>query len=462
MEVDYSELKPGVHLFVGDKKIKSLSVAASQQWLDLGLLSEGRNKSAETLLASVAWVHIALTHRRNMIGEISVDWEHNQEAVEQPPFMFNIDRELPRIDQAVQLGGVAYLYKLRRGARMLGLRWLDPDAVTPDDLSLTVEGYGRYWYTTVNGPEAIMAKDLIRIYNPGQREHDPEPSAGKAASLAGQILLGMGETADTFFDTNGLPIIAVIVPDATAPEQIDSIQDRFRRLFQSRRSRSGNKTVGLREGTKIEKISFAPKDLAMTELEDSKIDAILLAHGVPPAITRRDVNRAEAELKMMQFVGTVAARLQMITNTINEDPDIARGGVLLAVHKERHEMLQQLELTKAESLQKLTGRPVMTVNEARERLDLDPVQGGDEIAPAYQPPATQQGQEQPDMEARQEQQPPMSEAKAAEIGKLRRFIASGGHLKRPFHSDVLTPLEIDGIMMQEGAFSPDAPFQGYP
>ena len=450
MNKQYAGLPPGVHFYVGDHKIKSLSLTAAQQWEHFGILN--RDKSAETLFASVAWVHIALTHRRNMIGEIAVDWERNGEKVEQPPVNFDSIRELPRIDQAIQLGGVAYLYKLRRGARMLGLRWLDPAAIEPDDVTMPAAGFQRYRYTTNTGTVYLPAEDVIRFYNAGQREHVPEPAAGGAASLAGQILLGMGETADTFFDTNGLPVIAVIVPDATSAEQLDSMADRFRRLFQSKRSLGGNKTVGLRAGTDIKVISFAPKDLAMAELSDSKVDEILLAHGVPTTV-RTTVNRAEAEWKTIGFVNTIASRLGMIANTLNEDEDIARTGVLLAVHKERHEMMQQMELSKAESLMMLAGRPVITVNEARERLELEPLQGGDDVAPPA--PANP-------FERQEQDEEPVNDAKAVELVRLRRFVKSGKWQERQFHSAILTLPEIQAVMLQEGAYADDAPFQGYP
>ena len=41
-------------------------------------------------------------------------------------------------------------------------------------------------------------------------------------------------------------------------------------------------------------------------------------------------------------------------------------------------------------------------------------------------------------------------AKAIELGKLRRYVKAGKHHKRPFTSDVLTPLEISTVVQQVG------------
>jgi hypothetical protein len=454
--MNYNDLKPGIHLYRGDKKIKSLSLTDADQWAEIFNL-DSRTPDVEKLGAVVSWNYIALDYRRNMIGEIPVDWELNGEEAE-APIDFDFDRDAPRIDTALQLRSVCYLLKRRVGSILIGLRWLDPSSIKPDPFSLTSDGYQVYEYTTSNmGILKIPAEDILRILIPGQREHDPAPSAAGSSSLAAQIILGMEESADTFYDTNGLPVIAVMVPGRTTqPDEVTRISDQFKRIFRGKRSRDGNKTIGLKEGTQIETISFAPKDLAMSELEESKRSAILLSHAVPPSIVYKDVNRAESELKLAQFVGTIAGRLNLITKTINQDEDIQRTGVELVVHAERHEQMQVYELAKAEALQRLTQKPIITVNEARERLELDPIDGGDEMQaePVVMPNFQMEEAPGPEVDV-------SASDKSAELIKLRRFIKKGLHHKRDFVSDILTPFEIN----KEVGAAQDAPFpewQQYP
>ena len=58
------------------------------------------------------------------------------------------------------------------------------------------------------------------------------------------------------------------------------------------------------------------------------------------------------------------------------------------------------------------------------------------------------------------------DTRAIEIARLRRYASKGKHLKRPFTSDILTPLEISGVIAEEVGKASDAPFrdswEGYP
>jgi hypothetical protein len=170
--MNYNDLKPGIHLYRGDKKIKSLSLTDADQWAEIFNL-DSRTPDVEKLSAVVSWNYIALDYRQNMIGEIPVLWELNGEEAE-APIDFDFDRDAPRIDTALQLRSVCYLLKRRVGSILIGLRWLDPSSIKPDPFSLTSDGYQVYEYTTSNmGILKIPAEDILRILIPGQREHHP-------------------------------------------------------------------------------------------------------------------------------------------------------------------------------------------------------------------------------------------------------------------------------------------------
>ena len=80
--MNYDGLKPGVHFYVGDKKIKSLSLTDSDEWARIFNLDDGsRTQSAEALQAQVAYVFIALGYRRDMIGQIETEWTRNEEPL---------------------------------------------------------------------------------------------------------------------------------------------------------------------------------------------------------------------------------------------------------------------------------------------------------------------------------------------------------------------------------------------
>jgi hypothetical protein len=452
-------LKAGIHFMQGNRVIKSVA-AGSDDWGRL-FSRDGRTQSPEELAASVGWVFIAINKRRKTILEIPLTWERDGDEAETVPFTFKTREMVYRIDPAIQLMNAAYLLKLRAGRRFVGVRWIDPAAISPDKQSLTVEGYGRYIYETISGRQYLPAEDIIRFYDPMFREHDPGITAGQASSLAAQILFGMAETTDTFYDTNGLPVIAVIVPEATNDSDKEATRTAFERIFKRKRSMKGNKTIGLREGTKIEQISFAPKDLAMSELDVGKRQEILLAHEVPPAIIYSDVNTNQASDKMQQFIGALGVRLEMICETINNDPDIKATGFELVARVQEHWSMKGDEALRALAVTRFAA--VMHPEAAAYLMGITredfPEDMQDRIfLESTAASVVSSAGSVPGEPATDETDTTSQEMKAAELVKLERFVKSGKHKKRPFQSDILTSDEIAEVVSRH-----DAPFlESYP
>lgn len=181
-----------------------------------------------------------------------------------------------------------------------------------------------------------------------------------------------------------LPTIAVIVPTATPSGELETLRSRLERLFRRTQSTSGNKTVGLREGTDIKIISFAPEQLNTTTIDESKRDAILLAFGIPPSLVYKATSLAEIDRRYMMTLEGIRGDVDAYLDVINSDPDIMGQGVELYNDYTKLEAYQKSELEKATSLQVLVGSPIMTVNEARERLELPPLTTAD-MTPTPQP-----------------------------------------------------------------------------
>lgn len=443
-----SKMKPGIHFMQGDRVLKSITLTGDEGWTQL-FGGDGRTQTADALVASVGYVFIAVGKRRQNIISIDVGWEKNGERGT-PPFTFPIKQLLYRIDPAMQLLGVAYLHKQRRGNRFLGVKWQDPRSIHPDKNSLTADGYERYTKNTTRGPQPIPADDIIRFIDPMFSEHDPGPTAGAATSLAAQVLLGMSETADTVFDTNGLPVIAVVVPEETTDPDKEDIRNRFERVFRRGRSRKGNKTIGIRESVEIKTISLAPKDLAMTPLSNEKREEIALAHDVPPAILWSDVNTNQAGDKWQQFINALGVRALMIAETVNDDDDIKASGWRMVVDVNAHWAMKADEANAA-----LTVTRYATVMKPRAALHLMGIDmekfpedwtEDDVFLPAIAGAANVPTGESAETDT----------AKAAELSRLRRYVKKGNHKKRPFQSDILTQQEIDEVAMRS-----DASFQSY-
>ncbi len=444
--VDYENegLKPGIHLFQGEHHLKTIDHASFfGSGIDFHNIGGVISESVWEQFARAAWVRAAIVTRQDYMSQIHTEWDGvGDEIVAGISLM-----DLPRIDTALQLFGWAFFHKERlENGRVINHRWLNPDFMIPQSDTAFPGGFHLYNYSTSeiikDAGAMIPDHDLLIIRQDGVREAYPMSSAQVAASLSSQIVIGIAETMDSFYDTNALPVVAVIVPPETPQTSVEAAANRFREIFQFRRPLSGNKTIGLSGDVKIETISFSPDDLQMGELSDMQINAILASHQVSPALINRDVNRAELEFRQIEMVIRMGARLKLIEHIINNDTDWNSVGNPHLTHNiKKHELMQTQNLATAQSLQMLTGgQPIMTVDEARETLELEPM-------PETMIP------EQSDHETavRSFEMAVVND----ETAKARRYYKKNGAKARPFTSSVLTSHALEHIKSEATGDSPD-------
>ena len=436
---NYNSLKPGTYIQRGDS-IKSLSLLNPDGW-NLG----NSNPSAESLAASVGWVYIALNERRSEMDQIAevTKWVKGETEYDMKQLGFSVFDELPRADQALQLHSRVYYHKTdTRGGFML--EWLDPASMKPDESSYNAElrRYDNYKRTVKQGNKTaivnVSADKLIIISLKGMRELAPGTSAAQATSLAAQVMKSMDATLDDFFDHNALPMVLISVPPGTSEPEKLRLQNWFGRQFDKLQG-STNKSRAISADVSVTTLSLAPDQLELTSIRNDQADTILLAHGVPVSV-RQSVNKAEAGTKSIDFTRRMVGRAQMIARKINEDPDVKRSGFSLKVNAQQLDAFQLAELLKAEALQRLTGGPVISVNEARERLDLEPAgpQHDEIIVP-------QQGFGMLPSPSGAVPDDKPSKAYTDELKALHAFIGNGNHNKRWFKSNELS----DAVIMAE-------------
>lgn len=451
--MEYSKLKPGLYLQTG-QNIKALSLTSAAGWDDF---LNARSPGVETLAAQVSWVFIATHRRRSYMRQIPYTWQLNGNDVEEwedVPFTFGraTDRqEFQRIDTAMQLYGFAAYEKMRGQGRRAGnvaaLAWLDPAMLEPDPRTGDrLQGYTQYFYNTSTNRRTIPGEDVLFINNYGMREIAPSPSAASATSLAAQILHDMGNAGRNFFDSNALPAMLVYVPPGTSELERTRLGDAFRRIFSSQQPKDGNKTIGVSQDVKIEKLSFEPDKWLLSDISDGYREEILSAHDVPPELVYRTANRAEKEEAVQTIVSAMGGRLEDISVAFNMDEDMKRLGLRLTVQTEQHKAFDRDMASLSTAA--VNFAQIFTPEATAHLLGIaeDEFPPGMEIF-ATAPPAAQPMADDVD------------EMREEEIRKLRRFIKAGKHEKRSFKSDILTDDEIAEVVAGQ-----DAPFhsQEYP
>ena len=353
--MDYSGLKPGMYLQIGGA-IKNLGSVDDVIYQAL----TGRSPDeVARLAAEVGWVFIALNKRRSQMKELFRygRWLVGEQERDDFPFVFHWQREFPRIDEALQTTGQAYLLKQRSGRRLIGLRWIEPDAVEPDERSAEVVPGGirfsRYFYTDADGRrQTLPAEDIIHFMMYGRDDMLPATSAGFATKLASKILYGIGESFSTFYENNALPVMLVEVPASTSDTDRERLQSSFWRLFNRRRGSKETRTIGVREGVKVTPLSIDPEKLDATALEESKIQEIVTAHDVPYEIVATAANYAVSQDRRRDFVGAVGQRVEDIAETLTSDPEMLTMRLTYEANVEQHWSMKRDEADAAIALQR--------------------------------------------------------------------------------------------------------------
>jgi hypothetical protein len=354
--MDYNGLKPGLYLQVGEN-IKNIGTVDDVIYQAL----TGKSPDEVARLASmVGWVFIALNKRRTQMKELFRygRWLIGEEERDLP-FVFNWERDAPRVDEALQTTGQAYLLKQRSGRRLIGLRWLSPDAVEPDERSVEIIAgglkYTRYFYTDDTGRrETLPGEDVVHFMLYGRDDIAPATTAGMATKLAAKVMYGVGETFATFYENNALPVMLVEVPATTTNADRERLENRFWRLFNPRRGSKENRTVGVNEGVKVTPLSIDPADLDATALEEAKIQEIVTAHDVPYEIVATAANYAVSQDRRRDFVGAIGQRVEEIAQTITDDPEIKGLRINYEANVEQHWSMKRDEADAAIALQRYT------------------------------------------------------------------------------------------------------------
>ena len=387
---DFNDLKPGYYLQVGDKvtALKSVSDATWQR-----LLTGERENSLERLASSVGWVFIALSRRREQLGEIPLQWRLNGDDIEGEPYTMRQRRLMAQTDTALQVHGVAYWHKLRMRGGGIEIRWLDPATMEPDYDHLDEEGnIAWYWRSLDTGRIRLPAEDVVRFTVVGLRELEPGPSAMHATRVAANLLYGADLALASLFGNNALPIFLIKVPAGTSEHAKEELKSGWRRMLNPKRRGSVDmRSTAVSADVAIEKLSLSPSELAIDALEDRNRDEILAAHGVPQSqVMGNASNFATADIDKISFIGTMTSRVMMIADELAHDPDFGGRGYELVPLEQQLIAVQERRLNMIQGLTIAVQAGIMTVNEARDVLDLEEITLDTDAAMPEEPQPTEE------------------------------------------------------------------------
>lgn len=227
-------------------------------------------------------------------------------------------------------------------------------------------------------------------------ERLPGDAPALVALKAAGMLSAIDDMGTKYFKNGAVPITAVSVPPTMNKDDREKLENWFSRFATGVRSMF--KFLPVNKDTVFTQIGSNIADSQATELTTAQRENVAVALGVPPTvIDGKSANYATANSEMMGFyLHTVIPECQQIAEHFNATL-FRRYGLSFEFEPERLEVMQTAQLEQAKTLSELAGgKAIMTVDEAREWLDLEPMtpEQYDAANPKPQmPPAF--GQQQP-------------------------------------------------------------------
>jgi len=305
-------------------------------------------------------------------------WQSDRQVPAELDQISDLRHVLHEIEASLALLGRAYRLKEVRQGEEMGLRILPAHQMQPEKsrYSSSVDHYKR----SVNGQtEKHRPEDVVAVHYPDAFTDRPPQGPGRSAKNDAEVLHALSRFLDSFLD-RGLIKATILTVEGGAPEEERNRLEKWWNRWFSGADQGGRQKV-INSAVEPKTVGDGLSDLSDTEIVLQARQAISTALGVPHSVVMSDAsNFATANADRLNFYQqTVIPDSRLIESALN-DQYFRERGLRFQFHPGRLEPLQAYELEKAEAVQKVVGRPVLSVDEGRELLGYEPV-GQDEPAP---------------------------------------------------------------------------------
>jgi HK97 family phage portal protein len=284
-----------------------------------------------------------------------------------------------------KITGDAFWYLVKNGQQIEEIYVLQPDKIT---LNLGSGSRGEPVVESYDYKDLIDGKEVKVTYQPDEIIHFKKPNPQNPYRGKGAVE-ALAETIDTDILTNmaqknffkkGAITNFVLTTDSKISD------DQLKRLKADMRANNGGaqnafEMMILSGGLKPANISFSNRDLQLIDLLTWYRDKIMVGFGNTPASIGiiEDVNQANANDTLLAWKrGTIKPDMDAIVATLNEFLVPLFGKNLILGYENPVPEDRTDDLTEAVMLK---NAGIITINEAREKVDYEAVQGGEIFAP---------------------------------------------------------------------------------
>ena len=355
--------------------------------------------------ALVPWLFRAVCWRANQVSRFPFSLMSGEDDVtDQPAYeslLKSFRKRLWMLEAQLCLTGAAYeLLEANARGRNITPRTLLSLFVTPryDSRGLTF-----FQFSNVNQsdiPANIPLDKMLWWWRPNfVSEVMPGPCEAQAALGAASMLYALDSFSAAFFNRGGVPVTIAEVPPNMQPADKEEFQNWINRAVMG--VRNAFKILAVRGGIKATVIGSKVRDSEAPELTALQRDNVAVAMGVPPSVLdgrSSDDSNSRSE-KVAAITDTIIPEIGIIFERYN-DQLLSQFELELVAHPEKLDIMQTVQLEQAQTLKDLTGgKPIMTTDEARSWLNMEPMEEQEKIEPPPAAPFPVQGQPVPSEKA---------------------------------------------------------------
>lgn len=332
----------------------------------------------------VPWLHRAVDLRAKAVASmpyVLYQGTGDTEVTESERYKGILDglwTRLYRTEAALCLyGGAYWVTDTNRWGLNITPRWVMPTTISPQfDEKKGLTGFTRRLKQYEEYP--LKLEQVVYFWMPSlDAEEGPGcPPALVALSAAG-VLYNLDRFVEGYFIRGAVRPTLLRVDGNPPPAEKNRIKDAWRRIAGVKKA---YEPEVFSKNVTVETFGDTPRETTSNELSQQKREDVSTALGVPHSLLFSNAaNYATAMVDYLAFYdGTIVPQCRLIQEAINTQL-LKTLGVRLEFQPRKLEAYQESELQKAQALKQLIGNDVtiLSQNEARSLLELDPIPGGD-------------------------------------------------------------------------------------
>jgi len=354
----------------------------------VGSPSGGDGLSATQAVQVVPILYRALHMRANAMAAMPhALYRFETEVTDAPEYqgiMGKMARRLRLTSASLDVYGTSYWIKeTNQFGKNLSPRWLMPTSVMPvTEANATPvirrevepnEGLYGFLRRTAAAETFVPWSEMVYFWEISLTSEVGHGSGCVQAALAAAGALNyMDRFVEAYFKRGVIKATVFQVEGNVNPGEIEKAQSVLRRMMTG--IKQAFSVMVLRNNFKPIVIGDSAKDTAAPELTTQKREDIAMAMGVPFSLLySQAANYATSQTDYLTFyTQTVVPQAKIVEETLNEQL-FGPLGLRFEFQERKLEVFQAAELSKAEAVSKVVGKPVLTVNEGRETLGYEPL-----------------------------------------------------------------------------------------